>query len=208
MTSQNAISIPTVGSEASQERTAETDQGNQSRGSHYADRYESGSFWGRAEAVYKPLPENYSHSSSRLRFPTSWVALCLWFEDSCFSLMLISFSSVVIWRKLITKCHGIIHNGLDISSLTKISDGYTMGHMLQACEQVLTERRISQLSKKPLLSTEFIGPLSRIDPVYTEEEEAFKVSWLRPVGLSSSSERMVTLTGWRILRKMRKFKAL
>ena len=42
--------------------------------------------------------------------------------------------------------------------------------------QVLTDRRISQLSGKPLQATEFIAPLARLDPVYKEEEEAFKVT--------------------------------
>ena len=41
--------------------------------------------------------------------------------------------------------------------------------------QVLTERRISQLSKKPIKAVEFVAPLARIDPIYKEEEEAFKV---------------------------------
>ena len=64
---------------------------------------------------------------------------------------------------------------LDISSLAKITDGYTPGHMVTACEQVLTERRVNQLSKKPLQAVEFVAPLARIDPVYKEEEESFKV---------------------------------
>jgi hypothetical protein len=49
--------------------------------------------------------------------------------------------------------------------------------MLQASQQVLTERRINQLSKKPVQSVEFIAPLARMDPVYKEEEEAFKVKF-------------------------------
>lgn len=32
-----------------------------------------------------------------------------------------------------------------------------------------------QLAKKPLTAMEFIGPLAKIDPIYKEEEEAFKV---------------------------------
>ena len=32
-----------------------------------------------------------------------------------------------------------------------------------------------QLSKKPLSAVEFVAPLARIDPIYKEEEEAFKV---------------------------------
>ena len=41
--------------------------------------------------------------------------------------------------------------------------------------QVLTDRRVAQLTKKPLQAVEFVAPLSREDPIYAEEEEAFKV---------------------------------
>ena len=34
---------------------------------------------------------------------------------------------------------------------------------------------VLQLSKKPLAAVEFVAPLARIDPIYKEEEEAFKV---------------------------------
>lgn len=73
------------------------------------------------------------------------------------------------------KNNGVITNHLDISSLAKVTDGYTPGHMVTAIQQVLTERRVQTLSKKPLQSVEFIAPLARIDPIYKEEEESFKV---------------------------------
>ena len=81
----------------------------------------------------------------------------------------------VLWRSMILRRGGQITNALDISSLAKITDGYTPGHMETACTQVLTDRRISQLNKKPLQAVEFIAPLARMDPIYKEEEEAFKV---------------------------------
>ena len=34
---------------------------------------------------------------------------------------------------------------IDASSLAKITDGYTPGHMVQAIQQILTERRIQQV---------------------------------------------------------------
>lgn len=86
---------------------------------------------------------------------------------------------------------GQVSNLLDVSSLakvwrdllsnrfspicSKVTDGYTPGHMTTACESVLTERRVNQLQKKPLQSLEFVAPLARIEPIYKEEEEAFKV---------------------------------
>ena len=73
------------------------------------------------------------------------------------------------------KHSGIITSNLDVSSLAKITHGYTMGHIDTACQQVLTERRVANLNKKHLMAVEFVAPLARIDPVYKEEEEAFKV---------------------------------
>lgn len=84
----------------------------------------------------------------------------------------------MLWRRLVLKNNGVITNTLDVSSLSKVTDGYTPGHMLTAITQVLTERRIQTLSKKPLQSVEFIAPLARIDPIYKEEEEAFKVGYI------------------------------
>lgn len=65
---------------------------------------------------------------------------------------------------------------LDLSSLAKISDGYTQGHMVQVVRSVLTERRIQQFPKRPLTASEFVSPLARVDPVFQEEEEALKVN--------------------------------
>lgn len=81
---------------------------------------------------------------------------------------------------MILKHNGQLNQTIDISSLAKITDGYTPGHMMQACSSVLTERRVNQLSKKPLQSVEFIAPLARMDPVYQEEEESFKVTHTMP----------------------------
>lgn len=48
----------------------------------------------------------------------------------------------LLWRLIINKNGGQIqHNIFDVSSLSKISDGYTPGHMVEACKSVLTERR-------------------------------------------------------------------
>lgn len=97
----------------------------------------------------------------------------------------------VLWRTLIKKQGGLVSPSLDVSSLAKITDGYTPGQMHTACTRVLTERRINQLSKKPLQSVEFVTPLARLDPVYKEEEEAFKVSHsgVRDVNQSAHNAR-------------------
>lgn len=64
---------------------------------------------------------------------------------------------------------------LDISALARVSDGYTPGHILQAIRLVLTERRLLQLSRRPLLTSEFLAHLAKLEPVYREEEASLKV---------------------------------
>jgi len=51
----------------------------------------------------------------------------------------------VLWRHLIIEQGGIITNFLDVSSLTKITDGYTQGHIVEAVKYILNERRITQV---------------------------------------------------------------
>lgn len=46
---------------------------------------------------------------------------------------------------MIAEHGGIITTHLDLSSLTKITDGYTQGHIVEAVKYILSERRISQV---------------------------------------------------------------
>uniref|UniRef100_A0A1X7UMX2 ATPase AAA-type core domain-containing protein n=1 Tax=Amphimedon queenslandica TaxID=400682 RepID=A0A1X7UMX2_AMPQE len=56
------------------------------------------------------------------------------------------------WKSLILKHGGHVTDGFDMSSLAKVSDGYTPGHMITA---------ITQLRKHPLTTAEFIPFLIR-----------------------------------------------
>jgi hypothetical protein len=49
-------------------------------------------------------------------------------------LMILTFLFLlsVLWRRLILKHNGTITNHLDVSSLSKVTDGYTPGHMVTA----------------------------------------------------------------------------
>lgn len=64
---------------------------------------------------------------------------------------------------------------LDISALAKVSDGYTPGHILQAIQSVLTERRLLELHRRPLVASEFLGHLAKLEPVHREEGESLTV---------------------------------
>ena len=65
----------------------------------------------------------------------------------CSNLMLYLLLCLALWRELILKQKGVLTDNLDISSLAKISDGYTPGHLIEVIKQVLTERRIQQVPK-------------------------------------------------------------
>lgn len=92
----------------------------------------------------------------------------------------------VLWRHMIEAQGAKGTQHLDISALAKVSDGYTAGCILQAIQAVLTERRLLQLSRRPLLTSEFLGPLAKLDPVYREEEESLKVRLCRGGRANSS----------------------
>ena len=81
----------------------------------------------------------------------------------------------VLWKYLLIQKGAQLNDNLDFSSLAKVADGYTPGHLVTVVSQVLTDRRIQQLRRRPLMAAEFIPYLSKIDPIYKEEEEAYKV---------------------------------
>ncbi|KAM9186033.1 IQ and AAA domain-containing protein 1-like [Dugong dugon] len=83
-------------------------------------------------------------------------------------------SRYVLWKHMIETQGVQVTQSLDISALAKVSDGYTPGHILQATRSVLTERRLLQLSNRPLVASEFLGHLAKLEPVYKEEEESLK----------------------------------
>uniref|UniRef100_A0A672GYL4 IQ motif containing with AAA domain 1 like n=1 Tax=Salarias fasciatus TaxID=181472 RepID=A0A672GYL4_SALFA len=80
----------------------------------------------------------------------------------------------ILWKKLIKSHGGEVTKALDLSSLAKISDGYTPGHIVQVIQSVITKRRILQQANRPITAAEFVAPLAKYDPVFQEEEEALK----------------------------------
>ncbi len=53
-------------------------------------------------------------------------------------------SRMILWKQLISR-ETTLTTGLDFSSLAKVTDGYTPGHIRTAITKVLTERRVSQV---------------------------------------------------------------
>ena len=54
-------------------------------------------------------------------------------------------SRVVMWKTLVQYYGGQITDSLDISSLAKVADGYTPGHIHTAVTTVLNDRRVQQV---------------------------------------------------------------
>jgi hypothetical protein len=87
-------------------------------------------------------------------------------------------SRLMLWRNTLMR-EGCTHvhlasPTLDLSSLAKISDGYTAGDITKVSRQVLTARRIQTLAYKPLSASEFVPSLARLDPVDPEQELEYK----------------------------------
>lgn len=95
----------------------------------------------------------------------------------------------MLWRSILTR-EGAKDLGdeLDLSSLSKISDGYTAGDITKVVREVLTPRRIAILPTKPLTAAEMIPGLAKLDPVTIEEEDAFK-SWMAKTPLGKKREK-------------------
>ncbi|XP_063728369.1 dynein regulatory complex protein 11-like [Symsagittifera roscoffensis] len=82
-------------------------------------------------------------------------------------------SRQILFRVLIDKYGGTITNALNISDLARISDGFTGGLIEAAIKSVLTDRRLSQMSKKPITASEFLNPLSVRSQVFESDEKEF-----------------------------------
>ncbi|XP_068959245.1 dynein regulatory complex protein 11 [Petaurus breviceps papuanus] len=101
-------------------------------------------------------------------------------------------SRFVLWKEAIQQAGGKITKSLNISCLSKVTDGFTQGQIVQVVKSILTERRVWQQKQKALTAVEFITNLARMDPVYKEEEESFK-TWYSKTPLGK--KRAMALSG-------------
>ncbi|NP_083398.2 dynein regulatory complex protein 11 isoform 1 [Mus musculus] len=100
-------------------------------------------------------------------------------------------SRYVLWKEIILRNGGKLTNSLNISCLSKVTDGFTQGQIVQVIKDVLTERRLRQQAHKPLTAIEFITMMTNMNPVYREEEESFK-NWYAKTPLGK--KRVLSLT--------------
>ena len=57
-------------------------------------------------------------------------------------------SRVILWRSMILKNRGCLTEALDLSSLAKITDGYTAGHISTIATSILSEYRVQQVCQR------------------------------------------------------------
>ncbi|XP_028736214.1 dynein regulatory complex protein 11 [Peromyscus leucopus] len=105
-------------------------------------------------------------------------------------------SRYVLWKQIILRNGGVLTNALNISCLSKVTDGFTQGQIVKVVKDVLTDRRIRQQAYKPLTGVEFITMMTSMNPVYKEEEECFK-NWYDKTPLGRKRVMSLTVGGSR-----------
>ncbi len=68
-------------------------------------------------------------------------------------------SRVILWRHLLIRNAGRITDTFDLSSLSKVTDGFTAGHINAAITTVLNERRIQQVYIRYVPAGGYFKPL-------------------------------------------------
>ena len=83
---------------------------------------------------------------------------------------------------------------VDISSLAKITNGYTAGMIRECVFSTMAERRLQNLSRKPLKGDEFVKALSRVEPIFKEHEDDL-AKWYKKTPLGKKREKLAKSAG-------------
>lgn len=99
-------------------------------------------------------------------------------------------SRVVLWQKFMEH-HGVFVDPtkLNVSTLARVSHGYSAGSIKQTVDRVLTARRVQQLKNRPLKVQEFIGPLSRTAYCWPEDYSQFQAFDFEATGEKAFHEK-------------------
>lgn len=90
---------------------------------------------------------------------------------------------IIIENRIYDKLEELQTNFIDFSSLAKMTDGYATSQIIQAINNTINERRLNQVGRKPIKTEEFIVELAAMQPIFTEQEDAF-TQWFEktPIG--------------------------
>ena len=80
----------------------------------------------------------------------------------------------MLWTGTLKKM-GVEHPDPDeLQTLSRISDGYSSGSIINVVKRTLTARRIERLSRKPFSINELIGPLAKEEPIYHHVDQELR----------------------------------
>jgi len=98
------------------------------------------------------------------------------FFDKMICTSLPDYSSCsLIWKTLIEKkTSQPLCEDFDLHTLSHISTNYTPESINLIVDSVLTDRRLKKLDSKPITVEEFVTPLSKIDPIYKQDDLKMK----------------------------------
>eukprot|EP00041_Stephanoeca_diplocostata_P018551 m.389136 g.389136 ORF g.389136 m.389136 type:complete len:852 (-) comp21047_c0_seq2:131-2686(-) len=96
---------------------------------------------------------------------------------------------IMLWTTVLQQHGASISPALDLSSLAKISDGYTAGDIVACVRKVLKPRRIEALAQKPLLAVEFVPALAELLPVFDVDYAALR-DWMTKTPLGKKQEKL------------------
>lgn len=82
-------------------------------------------------------------------------------------------------------------NSVDLSTLAHISEGYTAGSIKCSVRTTLTPRRVQRITKRPLVSSEFLGVLAQQPQLMKKDVNVRKISELRREDITGHQETRV-----------------
>ncbi len=83
-------------------------------------------------------------------------------------------SRSMLWTSMLVK-HGIEFPDADeVQTLSRISELYSSGSIVNVVRRTLTARRLERLARKPFSINELIGPLAKEEPVYRNVDDEMR----------------------------------
>ncbi|XP_014228258.1 IQ and AAA domain-containing protein 1 [Trichogramma pretiosum] len=96
-----------------------------------------------------------------------------------------------VWKGLLYRYSGLSRE-FDTSAMARLCDGFTIGTVVEAINEVMTTKRMVQLKVRPLTHIELINALSTREPVYKEEEDTF-LNWYSKTPTCRKKQRSIEL---------------
>jgi len=98
-----------------------------------------------------------------------------------------------LWGTLIEKALDgeNVPDDFDISTLARVSQGYTAGAIAYAVKSVLTPRRVKMMALRPLEESEFLNPLSQCPNDYAAQHKEFRKFTRDITGLEKKARELL-----------------